>query len=98
MYTVVQHQIKRPETAFGRGQKLMKNEGAPSGARVIQFYPSQDGSAVTCLWEAESVDSIQDYVDSVLGDSSDNICYAVDVTKAFGEAPSGLQALPSSAE
>jgi hypothetical protein len=95
MLTVVHHKIKNPETAFARGERLMRSEGAPSGTRVMQFYPSQDGATVTCLWQSQSVESIQDYVDSVLGDSSDNTCYQVDATKAFAETPSGLQALPS---
>jgi hypothetical protein len=78
--------------AFSRGEKLIKNEGAPAGARGLQFYPSTDGSAVTCLWEADSVEDIQQYVDSTLGDSSQNTCYAVDAERAFAERPLGLPA------
>ena len=52
MYVVVQHQITDPQTAFSRGEKLIKNEGTPEGVRGLQFYPSTDGSAITCLWEA----------------------------------------------
>jgi hypothetical protein len=95
MYVVVQHEIKDPQTAFARGQKLIKNEGAPAGARGLQFYPSADRSAVTCLWEADSVASIREYVDSTLGDSSLNTCYEVDAEQAFSERPSGLAAAPS---
>jgi hypothetical protein len=92
MYVVVQHQIKDPQTAFARGEKLIRNEGAPAGARGLQFYPSTDGSAVTCLWEAESVEEIQQYVDSTLGGSSLNTCYEVDPERAFAERPLGLPA------
>jgi hypothetical protein len=95
MYVVVQHQIRDPETAFARGEKLIKNEGAPAGVRGLQFYPSTDGSAVTCLWEADSVEAIQQYVDSTLGDSSVNTCYEVDGEQAFAERPSGLPAAPA---
>jgi hypothetical protein len=90
MYVVVQHQIRDPQTAFSRGEKLIKNDGAPSWARRLQFYPSTDGSAVTCRWEAESVEEIQQYVDSTLGDSSVNTCYEVDPEQAFAERPLGL--------
>ena len=95
MYVVVQHDIRDPETAFSRGERLMKNDGAPPGVRVLQFYPSDDGSAVTCLWESDSVESVQSYVDSTLGDSSDNSCYVVNVDQAFSERPSGLAASPT---
>lgn len=98
MHVVVQHRIIERETAFSRGETLMRNDGAPPGARVLQFYPSQDGSAVTCLWEAESVQSIQEYVDSTLGESSENVCYQVDPEQAFAERPSGLAMAPAGAK
>jgi hypothetical protein len=95
MYVVVQHEIRSPETAFPRGVKLQTGEGAPPGVRVLQFYPSTDGSAVTCLWEADAVASVQGYVDAVLGDSSVNTCYEVDAGPAFAERPLGLAAAPT---
>lgn len=95
MYVAVQHRIKDPETAFPRGEKLIKGEGAPAGVRVLQFYPSTDGSTVSCLWEAESVGRIQEYVDSTLGDSSVNTCYEVNSYQAFAERPLGLPASPT---
>jgi hypothetical protein len=91
MYVVVLHQFRDPPTAFARGQKLIMNEGAPPGVRGLQFYPSADGSVVTCLWESDSVEMIQEYVDSTLGDSSANTCYEVDAEQAFAEQPLGLR-------
>src|SRR6186997_1953623 len=87
MYVVVQHEIKNPPVALSRGEKLMKNAGAPAGVRVLQFYPSRDRSAVTCLWEAPSMGLVQSYVDSTLGDSSENTCYDVDSEYAFARLP-----------
>jgi hypothetical protein len=95
MYVVVQHQIKDPQTAFSRGERLIKNEGAPEGVSGLQFYPSQDGSAVTCLWEAPSVDAIQNYVDATLGDSSHNLCYEVNAEQAFARQPVGISEVPA---
>jgi hypothetical protein len=98
MYVVVQHRIKNPQVAFARGEALVKNEGAPAGVHGLQSYPSRDGSAVTCLWHAPSVDAVQGYVDSVLGDSSENTCYEVDADQAFSQQPSGIrQSAPISA-
>ena len=95
MYVVVHHRIGDRRTAFTRGERLVRNEGAPSGVRVLQFYPSTDGSAVTCLWEAGSVEEVQKYVDSTLGDSSRNTCYQADAEQAFAERPLGLPASPA---
>jgi hypothetical protein len=47
-------------------------------------------SGVTCLLEAESVESVQDYVDATLGDASVNTCYEVDAAQAFARQPLGI--------
>jgi hypothetical protein len=90
MYVVVQHTFTDPHTAFARGARLIRNEGVPTGVRGLQFYPARDGTGATCLWEAESVDDVQGYVDATLGDSSENRCYEVDAEQAFAEQPLGL--------
>jgi len=92
MYVVVQHRITDAAAAFQRGERLMRNEGAPPGVRVLQFYPSRDRSAVCCLWEAQDLEAVQGYVDETLGDSSENACYEVDAELAFAERPLGLAA------
>ena len=90
MYVVVQHRFNDPQTAFARGERLIKNDGAPTGVRGLQFYPARDGSGATCLWEADSVKDVQGYVDSTLGDSSENRCYEVDAEQAFARQPLGI--------
>ena len=90
MYVVVQHEFKDPQTAFARGEKLIKNEDAPPGLQGLQFYPSADRSAATCLVEADSVADVQGYVDSTLGGSSENRCYEVAAELAFARQPLGI--------
>jgi hypothetical protein len=91
MYVAVLHRFQDPPTAFARGEKLVMNEGAPAGVRGLQFYPATDGSVAACLWESDSVEAIQEYVDSTLGDSSVNTCWEVDAEQAFAEQPLGLR-------
>ncbi len=94
MYVVVHHHITNPETAFPRGERLISGDGAPERVQVLQFYPSQDLSTVTCLFEADSVGSVQEWVDGTLGDASENICYPVAEDQAFAERPLALPASP----
>lgn len=94
MYVVVQHDITDPQTAFARGERLVKNQGAPAGVRGLQFYPARDGSAVTCLWEAPSVETVQRYVDTTLGDAAVNRCYEVDAEQSFAKQPLGIPESP----
>ena len=90
MYVVVQHRFTDTPTAFARGERLIRNEGAPAGVHGLQFYPSRDGSVATCLWEAPSVAAVKSYVDTVLGDASDNVCYEVDEAQSFAGLPVGI--------
>jgi hypothetical protein len=97
MYVIVQHDIRNPELAFPRGQALIDGVGAPDGTRVLQFYPHVDGSAVTCLWESDSVEDVQSFTDATLGDASVNSCYQVDTAQAFADRAIGISAAPASA-
>ena len=97
MYVVVQHRFIDPAVAVARGERLINNEGAPAGVRGLQFYPSRDGAMATCLWKAPSVEAVQTYVDSTLGDSSENTCYDVDTQLAFAVVPSAISAGPAAA-
>ena len=90
MFVIVWHELVDPPTAFARGQQLKRGEGAPAGTRVLQFFPGTDGRSVTCLWESNSVDDVQSYVDETLGDSSRNTCYAVEGAAAFARLPDGI--------
>jgi hypothetical protein len=94
MFVVVQHRLTDPPTAFARGERLKTAEGAPAGTHVLQFLPSRDGTLVTCLWESDAVEDVQQFVDGTLGDASVNLCYAVEEGAAFAEAPAGLAARP----
>jgi hypothetical protein len=97
MYVLVQHHFNDPAAALARGERLINNDGAPTGVRGLQFYPSRDGSVATCLWEAPSVQAVQAYVDTTLGDSSENTCYEVNAEQSFAVVPGAISAGPAAA-
>ncbi len=83
MQVVVQHRISDPEKFFSSdAEEVAAN--APSGLQARQFFPSQDRSAAVCLWEADSIDTAREYVDSVTGDASQNTYFEVDTEYAMG--------------
>jgi hypothetical protein len=84
MLIVLHHRITNPQTAFARGQNLLDGNGAPPGTRVLQFYPSTDGSVVFCLWESNSIGELREYADAVMGDSSENSYFEVNAEIARG--------------
>jgi hypothetical protein len=76
MYVAVVHRIKDPQARLSRGESLADASNAPPGVTPRRFLPSTDLSAATCLG-GDSVDAVRDYIDSTLGDSSDNSYFEV---------------------
>ena len=62
MHVVVQHRITDPEKFFSMNAEEVAG-GGPPGVQGRQFFPSQDRSAAVCLWEADSIDTLRDYLD-----------------------------------
>jgi hypothetical protein len=83
MHIVIQHRIKDPERFFA-GDPEEVATGGPSGVRGRQFLVSDDKSAAVCLWEADSVESLRDYMDGVTGDSAENTYFEVDAEISMG--------------
>ncbi len=84
MYVGVIHEVKDMEVMASRGEGLGDPRNAPPGARPRQFFPSVDGSAATCLWEANSIADVQEYIDTTLGDSSEQSYFEVSPQHAIG--------------
>jgi hypothetical protein len=84
VYVAIVHQVKDAQAFLSRGERLADPSNAPAGVVGRQFCPSNDVSAATCLWEADSVDAVRDYVDSTLGDASDNTYFEINTEYAQG--------------
>jgi hypothetical protein len=84
MFIVVHHTITDAPTAFARGRNLLDGTGAPPGVWVREFYPSRDQASVVCLWEGNSVAELREYVDTTLGDASENEYFEVASEQARG--------------
>jgi hypothetical protein len=84
MYVAIVHQVKDAPAFLSRGERLADPSNAPPGVVPRQFCPSTDLSTATCIWEAGSVDSARDYVDSTLGDASHNTYFEVNTEYATG--------------
>jgi hypothetical protein len=84
MFVGVMHRIKDPKTMLSRGEGLGDPSNAPRGVTPHQFCPSTDLSVATCVWEADSVDAVRDYIDGTLGDSSENSYFEISTENAQG--------------
>ena len=90
MHVVIQHRIKDPDQFFA-GDPEEVASGGPPGTRGKQFLVSDDRSSAVCLWEADSVESLREYMDGLTGDSSENTYFEVDSEISMG-LPEAAQA------
>jgi hypothetical protein len=84
MYVAIVHEVKDAQAFLSRGERLGDPSNVPPGVVGRQFCPSADLAAATCIWEAGSVDAVRDYVDSTLGDSSENTYFEINTEYASG--------------
>jgi hypothetical protein len=83
MHVVVQHRITDPERFFSMDAEEVAG-GGPPDVQGLQFFPSPDRSIAVCLWEAESIDSLRDYLDPATAGASENTYFEVDRERAMG--------------
>jgi hypothetical protein len=88
MYIVVQHTISDPAGFWGGAEKLMPN--IPATAKLHHTFPTKDGTRAVCLWEAESVTSLRDFLEPQISRVSKNEYFQVE-NKDSVVMPSGVR-------
>ena len=83
MNVVVQHRITDREKFLSMDAQEVAG-GGPPGVKAVQFFPSQDASVAVCLWEADSIDSVRDYLDPATEGVAENTYFEVDAERAMG--------------
>jgi hypothetical protein len=83
MHVVAIHRILDPEKFFSMDAEQVAG-GGPAGVRGRQFFPATEGSTAVCLWEADSIDSLRNYLDPATAGVSENTYFEVDVDRAIG--------------
>ncbi len=82
MFVIVQHKVIDPTTFFGDLAAVAAN--APPGVHPRQFCPSADKTAAVCLWQAEAIAPVREYLDTVTGDAAENSYFEVSRELAVG--------------
>ena len=83
MHIVAQHRITDPEKFFSMDAEEVA-EGGPADVQGRQFFPSSDGTVAVCLWEADSIDSLRDYLDPATAGVAENTYFEIDTDRAMG--------------
>ena len=82
MLIIAHHIINDPQAFWSAAEEVTKN--LPGNLKVHGVYPSMDGKTGTCLWEAENVQEVQQFLDENAGKFAKNFCYEVNVEKSIG--------------
>ena len=83
MHIVAYHRILDPEKFFSMNAEEVAG-GGPPGVQGRQFFPSTDRSSAVCLWEADSIDTLRDYLDPATAGVAENSYFEVDASIAMG--------------
>ena len=82
MLVIAHHNINDPEGFWAAAKGVTMN--LPGNLKLHGVYPAQDGKTGTCLWEADSVQEVQQFLDKNAGKYAKNFCYEVNVEKSIG--------------
>jgi hypothetical protein len=80
MFIVANHNIENPE----RFWSLAQSTPIPQALKLHCVFPSTDGGKGTCLWEAQSIEAVKQFVEPLTGTISRNEYMAVEATQAVG--------------
>ena len=83
MLVIAQHtKITDPQAFWAKAQSVIG--ATPAGTSVLSVFPSQDGKTGTCIWEAQNVEELQQFLDTASEGMATNFCYEVNEAAAIG--------------
>ncbi len=84
MIIVVKHQISNPAAFWESAQKSLPNLPEAGVTRVLQVMPNENMNEATCVWEAESIEVLDNYLRSKVNDWSSETYQVVNIANAMG--------------
>jgi hypothetical protein len=80
MYIVAIHTISNPDKFWSAAKTL----AVPPHIKLHTVFPSTDGAKGTCLWEAESLTAMKQFLEPVTTGVATNEYMVVESTNAVG--------------
>ncbi len=82
MFIAVKHTISNPAEFWSRAQASLPN--LPAGIKIHSVMPNAAMDDAVCLWEANSLEQLNEYLEGKTGDVSHNHYIPVDEKNAMG--------------
>jgi hypothetical protein len=87
MHVVVRHYIN-DSAKWERGVKnimsMVEQQRLPAGVKPLQYLPGVDGRHADCVWEANSVATVRDFLDRETAGAARNEYFEVKADAAIG--------------
>jgi hypothetical protein len=87
MHVSVHHTIRDPQ----KWEQVTKNMMAaleqgrlPQGLKGLMYLPGSDGRKADCVWEAQSLDTLKNFLDREIGTAATNDYFQINTEAAFG--------------
>jgi len=87
MFVVIHHNITDPqkwEQVTSKIGTLVERKQLPKGLCGLGYLPSTDGRHADCLWEADSLEHLQRFLEPEIATAARNEYFQVDAAHAFG--------------
>ncbi|MBD0331098.1 MAG: hypothetical protein ICV66_00425 [Chitinophagaceae bacterium] len=82
MLVIAHHHIQDPDAFWSAAQNVPSI--LPPELKLHSVFPSKDLRTGTCVWEANSAEEVQKFLDDNVGNVSKNFTYEVDERAAMG--------------
>ena len=82
MFIIADHFIKDPDAFWSTVKATM--DDIPSELHLHAVYPSADSMRAVCVWDAESVETVDNFLTKTFGDVVRNECYSINAEVAVG--------------
>lgn len=80
MYIMVQHTISEPAVFWNAADPT----AFPPQVKLHHTFPTPDGTRAVCIWETDSVDTLRNFLEPVVGRVSRNEYFPVENRDGLG--------------
>ena len=87
MHTVIHHTISdtaKWDQSTQRIMSMIQQQTLPKGMKPLQYLPSVDGSKAVCIWESDSLKSLQEFMDRESAGAARNDYFEIKAENAIG--------------
>ncbi len=75
MYVLIEHSISDPDSFFNTAESALSQ--MPPAIKLHHTFPSTDGTRAVCVWEANTIDDVRDFIEPAVGRFSRNEYFEV---------------------